>query len=253
MQWPELSGPEVKEFAKTTDVAILPLGCIEIHGPHLPTGTDGIHTEGIANRAAEIEKAIVLPPLYYNINDEMKCYPGTISIPPKVMLELEESICREAARNGFKKIIIFVSHGGSEHVAEFLMHQLLEEKTTPEAPKKDYTIFWVGWEIWADERKQIFSDEFQGGHGDVAETSLIMFLRPDLVKKDRIGEIGPYIPKKIEKAHYFVDWIRQVPKGFCGDPTKASKERGKKSFNICVRELAKIIKQVKEYNPERDA
>jgi len=254
MQWSELSGPEVKKFAQTTDVAILPLGCIEMHGPHLPTGTDGIHAGAIANRAAQIEKAIVLPPLYYNINDEMKCYPGTISIPPRIMLELEEAICKEAARNGFKKIIIFVSHGGSEHVVDFLMHQLLENNAIAGVSKRSYTVFWVGWEVIAKAKKETFPDESpEDRHGGAAETSIIMSLRPDLVRKNKIGETGSYIPKKVKKAHYFVDWIRQVPEGFCGEPTKASKEKGERLINIFAQELAKVIRQVKGYNPEKDA
>ena len=75
-KWHEMSGPAVAALAEETDVAILPIGCVEMHGPHLPTGTDAIQAEGMAELIAEWESAIILPTLYLNLNDEMVRYPG---------------------------------------------------------------------------------------------------------------------------------------------------------------------------------
>ena len=83
-KWHEMSGPEVASLAEQTQVAILPIGCVEMHGPHLPTGTDAIQAEGMAELIAEQEPAIILPTMYLNINDEMVRYPGTIAISPEL-------------------------------------------------------------------------------------------------------------------------------------------------------------------------
>ncbi len=70
-KWHELAGPEVAALARETNVAIIPVGCVEMHGVHTPTGADGIEAEGIAELIAQREPAIIMPTLYYNINDEM--------------------------------------------------------------------------------------------------------------------------------------------------------------------------------------
>ncbi len=51
-KWHELTGPDVAALARETQVALLPVGCVEMHGPHLPTGTDAIQAEGIAELIA---------------------------------------------------------------------------------------------------------------------------------------------------------------------------------------------------------
>ena len=88
MHWHEMTGLEVAQLARQTDVAILPVGCVEMHGPHLPTGTDGFTAQKLADLIAEREPCIVLPPLFYNINHQMRKYPGTIGIPPDVVKTL---------------------------------------------------------------------------------------------------------------------------------------------------------------------
>ena len=78
-KWHELTGPWVAALAQETDVAILSVGCVEMHGPHLPTGTDAFQAEGIAKLIAPLEPAIIMPTLFLNVNDEMPCYLGTIA------------------------------------------------------------------------------------------------------------------------------------------------------------------------------
>ena len=85
LHWHEMSGPEVFELSKRTDIALLPMGCVEMHGPHLPTGTDILIAEQLAELIAKRELAIILPTLPYNINDCMTCYPGTLAFPPDIV------------------------------------------------------------------------------------------------------------------------------------------------------------------------
>ena len=70
MKWHELTGQEVADLAKTTDLAVLPIGSVEMHGPHLPTGSDSFIAEHVCERIAEEVPCIVLPTMYYNINSD---------------------------------------------------------------------------------------------------------------------------------------------------------------------------------------
>ncbi|RLE97668.1 MAG: creatininase family protein, partial [Thermoprotei archaeon] len=66
MKWEELTSTDLENINKETTVVILPVGSIEVHGPHLPLGTDTFIIYYVALKAAEEENAIVLPPLFYS-------------------------------------------------------------------------------------------------------------------------------------------------------------------------------------------
>ena len=127
MIWHEASGTAIAEFAKTCDVALLPVGCVEMHGPHNPTGCDALRADRVCRLTAEVEPCIVLPPIFYNINDQMKCYPGTISIPHRIVADMHRAIFRECARNGFKRIVVYLSHGGGDESLTLAQAEILEE------------------------------------------------------------------------------------------------------------------------------
>ena len=131
-----MTGPQVAELAKTTDLAVLPIGSLETHGPHLPNGSDSFIAERVCELIADEVPCIVLPTLYYNICAQMKSFPGgAISIPPQVMIQLYDAIFSECARLGFKKIFAAVCHGGSETPVEFLAN-MVHERATAEVPGK---------------------------------------------------------------------------------------------------------------------
>jgi creatinine amidohydrolase len=252
-KWQELSGPEVAALAQETQVAILPIGCIEMHGPHLPTGTDGFQAEGIAEMIAKREPAIILPTLFYNINDEMTCYPGTISISPELMARLYEELCCEAARNGFTRIVLLIGHGGSQDVTQFVHHSFLQRRLQE---KLGFAVFDISFVRFAGQADVLESGPDQQGHACEVETSLIQYFRPELVHLDRLTPLpdgeGPYYPKTIEYGWYTIDWIRQVPSGYVGLPHLASRAKGADLAEIITGECARVVRQIKEYDPSRD-
>ena len=198
MKWHEMTGPEVHELAKTTDLAVLPIGSLETHGPHLPNGSDSFIAERVCELIAEEVPCIVLPTLYYNICAQMKSFPGgAISIPPQVMIQLYDAIFSECARLGFRKIFAAVCHGGSETPVEFLAN-MVHERATSEVPgkpaKPDYYLFSKTLSPGAAAAKYAKDPVLEVGHGGEIETALNMACRPDLVHMDRVTEDGPTNP-----------------------------------------------------------
>jgi creatinine amidohydrolase len=261
VHWCEMTGPEVARFAQQTDVAILPVGCVEMHGPHLPTGTDGFTAQKLANMIARREPCIVLPPLFYNTNHSMRKYPGTIGIPPDVVKALYEAICDEAARNGFRKIAILICHGSSEIVAYHLQNVLFERSRREDQRPKPYSVFvlWIGdalHQLQPEVEKLWESAPTQMGHGGEMETSLVLAARPDLVKPEQLEPLpegeGPYYPKTVQGVTYPLDWIKQVPRGYIGTPHLATAEKGKQVLNALADYYARVIRCIRDYDPERD-
>ena len=249
MIWHEASGPEIAEFAKSCDVALLPVGCVEMHGPHNPTGCDALRADRVCRLTAALEPCIVLPPIFYNINDQMKCYPGTISIPHRVAADMHRAVFRECARNGFNRIVVYLTHGGGDEALTLAQAEVLEEATSGGDVR--YQVFRV--DSWAlrDRDEPEETRRLMSGHGGANETSEVWDAAPGFVDISRVqGEEGPYIPRMAAPAVYRVDWIRNVPKGFEGKPELASRERGEILNRAQAERLAEVIRRVKAYDFE---
>ena len=235
-----MTSPDVKKATENGLVAVLPIGSIEVHGPHMPTGTDSITAHEIARIAAEKEEAVVLPPLYYAYVPESRHFSGTVSLSAKTLLTLLEEVCDEAARNGFKKILIVNGHGGNNALLRIFMRDSLTKK-------KDYVLYAMI-EPWApiNELAAKLSEGRTFGHACEIETSIGLHLFGDHIKmgnikrEAKLGSTG--LPKGIETPF---DWQAYAVELYVGDPRHATKEKGKILVDKIVEFLADAIKTIK--------
>ncbi len=234
--WAESSGTVVAEFARRCDTAVIPVGCVEMHGPHNPTGTDSMNVERICRLAAEQEPFIMLPTIYYNINDQMMCYPGTISMPHRVLIDTWRAIFKECARNGFKRIVPVCGHGGSQEPLIVAQAEVLQEAS--EGVPIDYQIFRI-------QNFGLARSAALDGHGGGGETARVMDASPGLVDLSKATGEGPDIRPVASPADYRVPWIRNVPKGYQGRPELATRELGEKLNRELAAKLVEIIRKIK--------
>ena len=241
MLYEHLTSPDVKEAAEKVSLAILPIGSIEVHGPHMPTGTDSIIVFEIAKAAAEGDEAVVLPPFYYAYVLENRHFPGTISLTAKTLLSLLEEVCDEISRNGFKKILIVNGHGGNNEVLRVFFRDSLTKK-------KDYTLYAMV-DPWAP-LKELVAEISQGrtiGHACEIETSLGLHLFKNLIKMDNIKQMaktgGTGLPRGIETP---VDWQAYAVQLYLGDPRLATNEKGKILVDTMVAFLKEAIRAIRE-------
>ncbi|MGQ9479749.1 MAG: creatininase family protein, partial [Thermoproteota archaeon] len=134
MLWEHSTSPDIEAAVEGNLVAVIPIGSIEIHGPHMPTGTDSITVYEVARRAAEREPAVVLPPFYYAYVPENRHFPGTVSLSARTLLALLEEVCDEVGRNGFRKILIVNGHGGNNSLLRVFLRDSLTRR-------RDYALY----------------------------------------------------------------------------------------------------------------
>ncbi len=235
-----MTSPDAKEAAEKGLVAVLPIGSTEVHGPHMPLGTDAIVAHELARRAAEKEEAVVLPPLYYGFVQESAHFPGTVSLSAKTLLTMIEEVCNEAARNGFKKILIVNGHGGNSVLLRTFMRTTLRKK-------KNYVLYamidpWAG----INELAAKLSEGRLYGHACEIETSIGLHLYGSHVKMSNVkreGKLGSTgLPKGIETPF---DWQAYALDVYVGDPRHATKEKGKILVDKMVEYLAEAIKAIR--------
>ena len=241
--WEELTGPDfVTAVQQSGGVCIIPIGVIEKHGAHLPLDTDVYTAREIALRAAGQEYCIVYPYYFAGQIFEAKHQAGTIAYSSELILKLLEETCEEISRNGIKKIIIVNGHGGNAYFLHYFCQTQL-------AKPKDYAVFLFQHSVDAETQARIASmrTSTTGGHADEMESSLMMAIRPDLVKIElATSETGAYMRRlQIRNAHTGIWWYAGYPNHYAGDAKDANVALGEVSLEQCATQLAGVIKAIK--------
>jgi len=243
MQWEHLTSDEFHLAVQATGVCIIAMGVVERHSTHLPLGTDYLSGHAIACLAAEKEKAVVFPPFYFGQIYEARCFPGTITIKPTLLMDLVQGVLDEIGRNGFKKVILLNAHGGNEHFLPFLAQCSLWEK-------KPYSIYLYTREL-SPEREQEWQSLLETpehGHACECESSVLMASYPELVD---MSNVSPHPSTALHRLSHLpanysgIWWYADYPEHYAGDARAASIEKGQRLRQIQVDAFAEYIKAVK--------
>ncbi len=246
MKWEELTGDQFpKAVADCGGVCIVPLAVIERHGPHLPLGTDMINGLHCAAEAAKLEPAIVAPPWYIGQIYEAKCFPGTISFPPRLLVENILHLYDEIGRNGFAKIVAYICHGGNNNLAPFLAQCQLD------APKsyQVYTVDFLGGQTEQQKKRwQEVMDTKDWFHAEELETSMTLAHRPDLVDMKAVKGGAKSLDRMAALGQGFsgFGWYARYPEHYAGDARPATAEKGRVINDTIIEALANFIRAVKQ-------
>ena len=131
MFWENLAEFEFEDaIKKCGGVCVIPLGCLEKHGQHLPMGTDTFIANDTVAMAAEMEEVMIFPTAMW-LGDvsgfkvvnppESQKMRGCIALSPELLLMTLEELCDEISRNGFKKIVILNTHGGNVMLLNYFL------------------------------------------------------------------------------------------------------------------------------------
>ncbi len=245
MQWENLTADDFADAVRSTGgVCVVPTGVLERHATHLPLGTDMLVSHKIACLAAAREPAVVFPQMFLGQIFEARCFPGTFTIRPALLVEMYEAVFDEIGRNGFRKIIIHNGHGGNWNLLKYLAQSTLWSE-------KPYTLY-VQTEWITPGRRDQWNAQLETkyhGHACECETSMVMALCPELVKADRIPAEpaenlgrGAHLPQNFSG----IWWYAAHPEHFAGDPRTASAEKGRALVDLAVASLADFVAAVKK-------
>ena len=130
----DLTTPELDAYLATSPTtAILPVGSLEMHGPHQPVGTDMFIARAMSLRLAETTDGLVLPDIQYTWCGATDGFAGTISMAPELVRQTVEAVVLKAHRMGFDRQIILSNHGGNRCVLELAVRRVYEMHHIPVA------------------------------------------------------------------------------------------------------------------------
>jgi len=225
----ELTWPDVKDFLTEHDVAIVPVGSCEQHGPHLPIDTDAYDAFWLSLKASEkAQCAIVALPLNYGVSLHHMDFPGTVTLSPHTLEQVAYEVVYSLTKHGFKKILFENGHGGNTPALEAAVQRI----------KADTNAFVV---IDTVSLIPDFIEKFietpYDAHAGEFETSTTLANRENFVVKERIKKPEIKLPDSkytkigLKETGPKVSWgfrTKEISEtGVIGDPTKLRKRKAK--------------------------
>lgn len=238
----EMSWTEAKEYFSKNDIAIIPVGSNEQHGPQNPLGTDHLIAKAIAEETAKRTGVLGLQVIPFGVSVHHKQFWGTIDISPNTFKNYVKEVCLALNYYGVKKIVIVNGHGGNLHALAELAMEL-----------RDKGIFLSIFQWWPAANKllpSLFKPE-ERRHACAEETSLNLALYPHIVDMSKAVDEEPQRHvTETEGVLLPLGTADYASSGVWGKATTASAEKGKKVFEAVVNELVKHINRLKNTKNE---
>jgi creatinine amidohydrolase len=222
------------------DVALLPVGSTEQHGPHAPLGTDALNAEVVAEATAERVNAddaapitVVAPPVHVGVSEEHRAFDGTLWVSPDTFRAYVRETVESLAFHGIDRAILVNGHGGNTEALAEVARGISRDDDTDA-----YAVAFTWFEAVGDHSADM-------GHAGPLETALLRHTNPDLVREDRIEDA------RAGAAERWGEWVHGVnlahdsdeftENGVVGDPAEGDAERGEELLALAADALQDLV------------
>lgn len=253
IQWQDCTTRDFAAIDPLRDVALMSVAAIEQHGPHLPVSVDADINRGVVEAAAgyhpDTFRTVALPLIAIGKSDEHRDFAGTLTIGAETLLHYWLDVARSVLRSGFRKLVVLNSHGGQPQLVDILVRTL----------RVDHGALAVSAHTYGFGIPDGLFDEQEcrhGIHAGAIETSMMLHLRPDSVRRDAIANFpstGPdierdYVQLRLEGS-VGIGWMTQDinPAGAIGNATLANAGAGAQCLDHAGRALAALLADVSRY------
>jgi creatinine amidohydrolase len=253
---PEMSWWEVKEALKQTDIVLVPVGSVENHGPHCPLDSDNIkNLEFVRRTSKKLEengiKNVFGPNIPFGYAPNHMHFSGTISLSVSTFHNLIKEVCLSLVKHGFKRLVLFVGHGGNHPGMRLAARELRDETEARFFVINYHPLYGPLYTDISKAERPWFAADAEWHQGDFG-TSMLLATRPDLVYMERARKrYSDFMQKKKENVGLgpsLDDWLLYDTKDFAGedygavgDALVASAERGHEIFERVTDQITAFL------------
>ena len=245
-----LTWKQVDALSRKDTLLVLPTAAIEQHGHHLPLATDTLINNYMLGKALELLPEDVpvyaLPPVCYGKSNEHGGFPGTLSVSAATFMSVIRDLGASLAASGFKKLVLFNTHGGNAALVDVMARDLRAEFSL-----RTFTLFGSANAKFEGLDPQ---EAAYGFHAGEVETALLLSATPELVRTDQytsnyIADISkPELLKPEFSGANFAWLTRDIAKsGVMGDPSGATAEKGEQWIKAAAAKIAEALTAMHRY------
>jgi creatinine amidohydrolase len=251
-----LTWKQVDALPRESTLLVLPTAAIEQHGHHLPLATDTLINNLLLGKAlAQLPAELpiyALPPVCYGKSNEHAGFPGTLSVSAQTFLAVVHDLGASIATSGFKKVVLYNTHGGNTSLVDVLARDLRAELGL-----RTFSLFGSPSAAFEGISMQ---ERTYGFHAGEIETAYLLHGAPEFV---HTGEYtANYIARvdnpellKPEGSSANFAWLTKdiAPSGVLGDPSPATAENGERWSNESAARIAEILIAMYNFEPRHGA
>ncbi len=251
--WHDLAWPDFGSLPDDT-VAVLPVAAVEQHGPHLPVSVDATINAGVLARALATLPAdapvLALPMQWVGLSVEHVRFPGTLTLSAETLIAVLTEIGRSVGRAGIRRLVVLNSHGGQPQVVDIVCRRLRADGM--------FAVNCMAGSLGLPPEVRLSQDEQRHGiHGGLVETSLMLHLRPDLVRMQHAADFrSAWLAQEAAMTVLTPEggigfgWETQDlhPAGALGDASAATAELGAAILEHRAARLALLLEEVGRFD-----
>jgi creatinine amidohydrolase len=261
----DLSPPDIRAHLERDDSILVPLGSCEMHGDHMPLGTDIYNAIEVCRRAADLADTLYAPPIWTGYSPQHLRQPesgmGTVTFRGSTVASVIHDTARSLIHHGFNRLIFVNGHTSNTKITDPIMRQLRYETGAMIAMFKPYGERYLG---IIEDLMENPPEETPGWHASEQETSIMLAFNPSNVHMDRAvdarAHAPEWLPDEFDKAdgawdaqfkgyEYFyfpMDHEEFAPHGVIGNPNRATAEKGDQIFQRFAEYLAQALEALRK-------
>ncbi|MDP2081835.1 MAG: creatininase family protein [Pseudotabrizicola sp.] len=248
--WAQYTAKDFAELPRSELIALLPVGAVEQHGPHLPLSVDQAIVDGMVAAVVPLLApdlpVVFLPTLSVGKSNEHSAWPGTLTFSAATLMAMWSEIGDSVASAGVRKLVFLNSHGGQIAPMDIVARDL--------RIKHKMLVVAANWFAMGLPEGLISPDEERHGiHAGDLETSVMLALHPDLVRMDRARNFVPQNARLAEENQLLgltpagrLAWQMQDMNaaGAAGDATQATAEKGQRAIDHAAARIVTLLQEV---------
>jgi creatinine amidohydrolase len=238
MRFPDLTWPLLRRVDRDATVVLAPIAACEQHGRHLPTFTDTLLVtavaEGVERRLPE--SVLLLPTLWLGASDHHRPFGATLSVPVETHVTLLCELLTPLLEDGYVRFLVLNGHGGNIDTMHVALRRLQPRYRDRLLTAASY------WELAEPELAALAEGPRKSvGHACEIETSMVLALRPELVRWDEVADDGLPADPRLRGLYVAGDMAQTTHQGTHGYPRRASAAKGRALLDAATGRTAEVV------------
>jgi len=238
LRFHEMTFPELRRVPRDTTVVLAPIAACEQHSHHLATFTDTVLVTGVAEGVEQRmpDRVLLLPTLWLGASSHHLRFGATLSAEVDTHITMLCDLLVPLLDDGYQRVLLLNGHGGNIDTMHVALRRIQPRYRDRLLGAASY------WEIAERELASLAQGPRKSmGHACEFETSMMLALRPDLVRRDQIKDDPPKDDATLRGLYVPDDMRQRTDHGAVGYPERASAEKGKAALNVAIERTAEVV------------
>ncbi len=238
MRFQDMTWPLLRDVSRETTVVVAPIAACEQHGRHLPTFTDTLLVTAVAEGVEQRlpDRVLLLPTLWLGASSHHLRFGATLSAEVDTHIDILDDLIRPLLEDGHRRVMILNGHGGNIDTMKMALRRLQPRYRDRLVSAASY------WDLAEKELAALAEGPRKTmGHACEYETSMMLALRPDLVRRDQIADDPPPEEPALRGLYVAEDMWQRTDHGCVGYPQRASAEKGREFLNAAIERTAEVV------------